>query len=570
MKISLILSHLFNFVKINEQSHKEINDVVISNSKTTTLFDMWLKNIHQDVMHSISTNVMDFQIQKFSMLQNKQSLPNQTNKNAKHEIKFAFPSPKVIHVSKHDSSFKKMLHSVLDNKQSSNVKCRKNLFSYVNDSFSLNGNNSYIEERKEKINKVSNQNKQTIINNNTNETQLLLNTIIEQPSREEREKASSVLDNCVNKCQKSLNNLIINEIEMEDDHNQKDNKNNLNQFNEQQSSLNNNKEINISNNNINNNNNSESVSTDIVTSDNNTSGQIQIQVNNKNTNPLSTPTMLTCNVNYKDEFTFAKGKINSNSNNKQNVPSNNNDNNNISFQEEKKDIITTKPPTENLNTNEKKIHKVCLKSKFFHKFNNSNTTSNNTTPLINHPQINLPKINIDNTRTNNLISKELIDNSKYSNSSFMNSPLQIENWQNPLEKMNKQKQIIINYPLLQEDKQYQITDCSDNENDEESIDIDKKDMIPKWAEDKRFIEQCIFHQNNSNLYTDVFGVFKIEQLNLNMIFHCDNEKYEIRHSTADWRKENTVGNKPKDVNNGKENHMKIKEECLNSNNKLKF
>ena len=59
-------------------------------------------------------------------------------------------------------------------------------------------------------------------------------------------------------------------------------------------------------------------------------------------------------------------------------------------------------------------------------------------------------------------------------------------------------------------------------------------------------------------------------LNLNMIFHCDNEKYEIRHSTADWRKENTVGNKPKDMNNGKENHMKIKEECLNSNNKLKF
>ena len=214
MKISLILSHLFNFVKINEQSHKEINDVVVTNSKTTTLFDMWLKDIHQDVMQSISNNVMDFQIQKFSMLQNKQSLPNQTNNKEKNEIKFAFPSPKVIQVSKHESSFKKMLHSVLDNKQSSNIKCRKNLFSYVNDSFSLNGN-SYIEERKEKINTMSNPNMQT----NNNETQLLLNTIIEQPSREEREKASSVFDNGVNKSQKSLSNSIVNEIEMKDDNN---------------------------------------------------------------------------------------------------------------------------------------------------------------------------------------------------------------------------------------------------------------------------------------------------------------------------------------------------------------
>ena len=61
-------------------------------------------------------------------------------------------------------------------------------------------------------------------------------------------------------------------------------------------------------------------------------------------------------------------------------------------------------------------------------------------------------------------------------------------------------------------------------------------FIPKWAKDKEYINQQIKKQNNNKeLIYKSFGNFIVENLNLNMIFETHNEEFEIRHSTADWR-----------------------------------
>ena len=89
------------------------------------------------------------------------------------------------------------------------------------------------------------------------------------------------------------------------------------------------------------------------------------------------------------------------------------------------------------------------------------------------------------------------------------------------------------YSDIQE-RDYSISDLSSNDSINDEINPNK--FIPEWAKDKKYIEEQIKKQNeNENYYKEIFGKFVIEKLNLNMIFETMNEKYNLRHSTADWK-----------------------------------
>ena len=89
------------------------------------------------------------------------------------------------------------------------------------------------------------------------------------------------------------------------------------------------------------------------------------------------------------------------------------------------------------------------------------------------------------------------------------------------------------------DTEYEITEGSES-SDEESEDDSKIKKIPKWAKNKKYIEECVIKQTKEGLYMDIFGKCKIDNLNLNMIFYTMDDKYQCRNSTADWRLDNTI------------------------------
>ena len=55
--------------------------------------------------------------------------------------------------------------------------------------------------------------------------------------------------------------------------------------------------------------------------------------------------------------------------------------------------------------------------------------------------------------------------------------------------------------------------------------------------------------NDKDLIIKSFGNFVVEHLNLNMIFETHNEEFDIRHSTAEWRGDDSfVKNKVTNIN----------------------
>ena len=55
--------------------------------------------------------------------------------------------------------------------------------------------------------------------------------------------------------------------------------------------------------------------------------------------------------------------------------------------------------------------------------------------------------------------------------------------------------------------------------------------------------------NDKDLIIESFGNFVVENLNLNMIFETHNEEFDVRHSTADWRGDDSFArNKVTNIN----------------------
>ena len=133
-----------------------------------------------------------------------------------------------------------------------------------------------------------------------------------------------------------------------------------------------------------------------------------------------------------------------------------------------------------------------------------------------------------------------------------NSPM-IEEWKNPLSINNyfiNNSNIVSEETLIKKikknkeynfEREYSITEISSNDSNNDEINEDK--YIPEWANDNKYLEEQIRKQNNNNnLENEVFGKFVIENLNLNMIFETMDENYNLRHSTADWKNDNTIKN----------------------------
>ena len=196
--------------------------------------------------------------------------------------------------------------------------------------------------------------------------------------------------------------------------------------------------------------------------------------------------------------------------------------------------------------------------------NNNNSEKNIQTPSfanikpLNYSNNKIPNNNINKQeftfskiiKNNNLQKpQKTIEKSKNSKinklNNFIESSPMIEEWKNPL-RISTNNNLFNNLQFSQNSKtknnfnndnferDYSITDISSNDSFNDEINSNK--FIPEWAKDEKYIEEQIKKQNeNENYYKEIFGKFVIEKLNLNMIFETMNEKYNLRHSTADWK-----------------------------------
>ncbi len=265
----------------------------------------------------------------------------------------------------------------------------------------------------------------------------------------------------------------------------------------------------------------------------------------------------------------------------QNSKINKNQNNN---QEKKKEFLS-----ENINKVKAKMYNSLNTSNelfFYNNNKNNNNNKNINTIIANEKNIQTPSfgnLKIKNDISNINKSTQYLSNNKNSNKDFISSkikkinnsnnkietlkktnPLQnikdyienspmIEEWKNPLSINNyfinnsnivSEETLINNINKNKEynfEREYSITEISSNDSNNDEINEDK--YIPEWANDNKYLEEQIRKQNNNNnLENEVFGKFVIENLNLNMIFETMNENYNLRHSTADWKNDNTIKN----------------------------
>ena len=196
--------------------------------------------------------------------------------------------------------------------------------------------------------------------------------------------------------------------------------------------------------------------------------------------------------------------------------------------------------------------------------NNNNSEKNIQTPSfanikpLNYSNNKIPNNNINKQeftfskiiKNNNLQKpQKTIEKSKNSKinklNNFIESSPMIEEWKNPL-RISTNNNLFNNLQFSQNSKtknnfnndnferDYSITDISSNDSFNDEINSNK--FIPEWAKDEKYIEEQIKKQNeNENYCKEIFGKFIIEKLNLNMIFETMNKKYNLRNSTADWK-----------------------------------
>jgi hypothetical protein len=179
-----------------------------------------------------------------------------------------------------------------------------------------------------------------------------------------------------------------------------------------------------------------------------------------------------------------------------------------------------------------------------------NTPSPNKNIIINHsPTFTLLK---NNENVQKLYSQRILE--KYNNSNLINNDI-FNN--NIINEINKNNQINI-----EEEKQYSMTDSNSNDSgsDEDDSSSNNLKFVPDWAKNKEYLTKCINEQNSNinEIVENIFGKYNIEKLNLNMIFESNNTKYTIRHSTADWKFDNSM----KSINNEIINYKKLVEQQL--------
>ena len=193
------------------------------------------------------------------------------------------------------------------------------------------------------------------------------------------------------------------------------------------------------------------------------------------------------------------------------------------------------------------------------KKNNELNNINNTNTDNNSNKMNLIEL-LTNSINDQIIHNEQNDNIKFQNNiysftsnkkklnnyNYNNSEIKPKNYEqkivlSSIKKQNEiNKNIKLNNIYENDFEEYEMSDIS-NDDDFEDDDESNNKFIPKWAKDKEYINNQIIKQNkDKNLMIKSFGNFIVENLNLNMIFETHNKDFEIRHSTADWRGEESI------------------------------
>ena len=483
-----------------EEDFKNINNI---NTKLSNGFEIWIQQQKEIIRNAIE--------KKNNEITFNDCFISESIKNDVEKLSQNFPKIMKIKKIKSDNNLNNFLQKIIIKQKENSISKKEKNIHDINE-FKMNIQIGNLKEKK-----VEN-------NNNNNETIISLGTIMEQPSREEKDNIHF----------KSFGNLNQN----------KELKNHEIIIKENES-----KKINYA---------FEKMKKSIEEKNLNVSKKIDnIKINNSLKN-LSNETQI-----YKQKLENYKNSKNNNSNKSKNE-------NEIKYQILSQDVnkikdkiynsINTQNIIINNNNNNFIINEKNIQTPSFANIKPLNYSNNKISKNKSSKQdFTFSKIN----KNNNLQSqksqntKEKSKNNKLIilNNYIESSPM-IEEWKNPLSistnnnlfdnlqlsEYNKNKidnnnninnDIKNIYSDIQE-RDYSISDLSSNDSINDEINPNK--FIPEWAKDKKYIEEQIKKQNeNENYYKEIFGKFVIEKLNLNMIFETMNEKYNLRHSTADWK-----------------------------------
>ena len=483
-----------------EEDFKNINNI---NTKLSNGFEIWIQQQKEIIRNAIE--------KKNNEITFNDCFISESIKNDVEKLSQNFPKIMKIKKIKSDNNLNNFLQKIIIKQKENSISKKEKNIHDINE-FKMNIQIGNLKEKK-----VEN-------NNNNNETIISLGTIMEQPSREEKDNIHF----------KSFGNLNQN----------KELKNHEIIIKENES-----KKINYA---------FEKMKKSIEEKNLNVSKKIDnIKINSSLKN-LSNETQI-----YKQKLENYKNSKNNNSNKSKNE-------NEIKYQILSQDVnkikdkiynsINTQNIIINNNNNNFIINEKNIQTPSFANIKPLNYSNNKISKNKSSKQdFTFSKIN----KNNNLQSqksqntKEKSKNNKLIilNNYIESSPM-IEEWKNPLSistnnnlfdnlqlsEYNKNKidnnnninnDIKNIYSDIQE-RDYSISDLSSNDSINDEINPNK--FIPEWAKDKKYIEEQIKKQNeNENYYKEIFGKFVIEKLNLNMIFETMNEKYNLRHSTADWK-----------------------------------
>ena len=270
--------------------------------------------------------------------------------------------------------------------------------------------------------------------------------------------------------------------------------------------------------------------------------------NNNNSNNI--------HVNSKNEITF---NLSSNKKNVIDFSSNKKINENVQFnlyQSNTKKIDAPEASTPTLNPNFESSNK---KDRVNNNININNNKSNNFIIALTNTisKITEEKNNVINNNTinsNNNINENISINNNIKNNYVQELVLQSSSKKINEKNYSKNKK----EKYLNDFEEYEISDSSLHGEEEEYEDDElNSKFIPKWAMDEEYINSQLMKQtNNKNLVYRSFGNFKVEHLNLNMIFETHNDNFDMRNSTADWRGDDSwTKNKVTDINNNDGNDI---------------
>ena len=490
-----------------------------------------------------------------------------------------------IHKEKHDNNSNFKSYEKRE-KESENIQ------DYLDDEDLIMINyNSNNDNEKEKI--INNNNEYPPNLNEDEENENSLCTIVEQPSNEEFDKNGS--------SQRQINFLNSKQLSFSNQMNKQSNK-----LANSQSNENNQKEYTLVLNKSTINETNNQIKNNLAHSDNKKPHKPLIILESITTPQKSQDYLSNShNINILDNLfnskqktpDFIKNNNNINSSNKEPLPMNNsnikieqqlsfnktnkkikNHNNNIinsefTFSSIKKVDTKNNTPIDNNNINSQIVIQTFKKNKESNDSNNQNNQN-----FINVLTNTINNINEQSTQKNkyNNIQIQNINNSNNKNNinfNFSNNKNNINKQNNFNNNGSSQKQIVQKIVLTSTKKtnvinknnnnthdkilnkydydfeEYEMSDLSLEEGEEEEK-MDREKLVPKWAEDKEYLEYLIERQNkDDNLRIKTFGNFVAENLNLNMVFETHNQAYEVRNSTADWRGDNSFEkDKVTDVN----------------------